>query len=238
MDLWRILLLGAVVVGVVMLLLPGAEEVPGLVGGVLIEEGTYVLERAGQRVGEEAFAVWLVDSGYRVSSTARLGSQKVEAALVLDPSWNPIYYSEKGKAQVSFRIAKGKPTITVGSGLFRRETVLAAFPPFAVLGTEAVGPWFATYRYLQARARTASAEMTAVLSGKRTVVSLVGASPKAVGLNVGGRTLPAELYRVRLGEQEVWLYGQGDLLLAATAPSEGLVFYLKEMLPDGLRVAP
>lgn len=71
MDPWRILLIGAIVAGVVMLLVPGAEEIPGLEGGVQIEEGTYAWERAGQWAGDEAFTLWLVDSGYRVDSTAQ-----------------------------------------------------------------------------------------------------------------------------------------------------------------------
>lgn len=238
MDLWRILLIGAIVVGVVVLLLPGGEEIPGLVGGVRIEEGTYVVERAGQRVADEAFTLWLVDSGYRVDSTARRGSQITEATLVLDSSWNPIYYREKGKTQVIVRIAEGRPRVTVGSGLFQRETALAALPPFAFLGTDAVGPWLAVFRYIQARPRAVRTEVTAVRSGQRTVAPLVGYGPEEVGLLVGGRRLPVERYRVQVGGNEVWLYGQGDLLLALDAPGEGLVFYLKEMLPEGLRVSP
>jgi hypothetical protein len=238
MDMWKILLIGVVVIGAVLLLWPGAEEVPGLVGGALIEEGTYAVERAGQRVGDEAFAVWLVDAGYRVDSTARIGNRATTAALVLDPSWNPLYYREQGEALVTVRISEGRPRVTLGSGLFQRETALAVFPPFAFLGTDAVGPWVAVFRYLQARARAEQVEVTAVVSGLRTTASLISHPPEPVGLIAGGRTLPAERYRVQLGDREIWLYGQGDLLLALNSPSEGLVFYLIEMLPDGLRVAP
>jgi hypothetical protein len=239
MDVWRILLAGVVVIGVVLLLLsgPGLEEVPGLVGGVLVEQGTYAIERAGQRVGDEAFTVWLVDSGYRVDSTARMGNRVTTATLVLDPSWNPLYYRETGKAQVSVRISEGRPRVTLGSGLFQRETALDVLPPFAFLGADAGGPWVAIFRYLQTRARAERVEVTAVRSGLRTTASLIGHPPEPVGLVTGGRTLPAERYRVQLGEREIWLYGQGDLLLALASPSEGLVFYLKEVLPDGLRVA-
>lgn len=238
MDLWRILLIGVVTVGVVLLLLPGPTEISGLTGGTLIEEGTYVIERAGQRVGEEAFAVWIVDSGFRVESTARFGDQVIKARLVLDPSWNPVYYSEEGRTPVSVTIAEGKPRISVGSGLFRRTTALSAFPPFAIVGTEAIGPWLAIYRYLQVHARFARVETTAVLTGKRTNVALVGVPPEEVGLLALEWTLPAERYQVHLLEQEMWLYGQGELLLAMDMPSAGLVFYMKEMLPDGLHVAP
>lgn len=238
MDLWRILLIGAVVVGVVMLLLPRPEEVPGLVGGVRIEEGTYVVERAGQRVGEEAFTLWVVDSGYRVDSTLRRGGETTEATLVLDQGWHPLYYREKGKIGVAVRIAEGRPRVTLGSGLFQKETTLDALPPFAILGTDAVAPWVAVFRYLHARVRRGQAEVTAVRSGLRALAALVAHPAEAVGLVVGERILPAERYRVQLGESVVWLYGQGDLLLALAAPNEGRVFYLKEMLPDGLRVAP
>ncbi|MFH1609145.1 MAG: hypothetical protein ABID40_00755, partial [Candidatus Bipolaricaulota bacterium] len=84
MDLWKILLAGILVVGAVLLLLPGSgpAEVPGLSGGVLIEQGTYVVERSGQRVGEEAFTLWLVDPGFRLDSSVRLdvGGQRIEAS--------------------------------------------------------------------------------------------------------------------------------------------------------------
>jgi len=238
MDLWRILLIGAVVVGVVLFLLPGAEEVPGLIGGEQIEGGTYVVERAGQPAIEETFSVWRVEAGYRVATSTRVGRQVVEAALVLDTGWNPIYYVERSKGQVSVRVAGGRPVITRGTGLFKSETVLMALPPYAIVGGEVVGPWFATYRYLQAQARAAQAEVTAVLPAQRAVAPLVGQPTEAVELAVGGRLLPAERMIVRVGDQELTLYGQGELLLAMTWPSAGLVFYLKEMLPEGLTPVP
>lgn len=236
MDLWRILLIGAVVAGVVLLLLPGPEEVPGLVGGVVVEEGTYVVERVGQNPIEETFALWVADGVYRVESALRVGTQKVEAILILDREWNPLYYAEKGQPPVSVRIAAGRPRVTSGSGLFRREVTLVGFPPYVFLGVETVGPWFAAHRYLQAQAH--AVEVTAVLSGKRTTISLIGSAPEPVGLVVGERTLPAEVYHVRVGDGDVWLYGQGELLLGGSLPGEGWTFYLKEMLPDGLQIAP
>ncbi len=243
MDLWKILLAGIVVVGVVLLLLPGPgpEEIPGLSGGVLIEQGTYVLERSGQRVGEETFTLWLLDSGFRVDSSVRLnvGGQRIEASasLVLDPEWNPIYYVEAGKERVAVHVADGKPTVVVGAGWTRRSTTLVGSPPFVVLGVDTVGPWHAAYRLLQARAR-APVQATALLASARATASLSGSPAEPAGLLVRGRTLPVERHRVRLGEREIWLYGQGDLLLGGTSPSDGTAFYMLEMLPDGLHVAP
>ncbi|MBC7170420.1 hypothetical protein H5T54_05790 [Candidatus Bipolaricaulota bacterium] len=235
MDLWRIVLVGFVALGLVLFFFSGPEEIPGLVGGVPIEEGTYVVERGGQRVGEEGFTVWLVDSGFRIDSRARIGHQSVLASLVLDPSWNPLYYAERGRSQVTFRIVDGTPTLRVGVGLFVRATEFAALPPFVLLGAEAVAPWFAVYRCL----RTSPAlERTAIVAGTRATAPLVGFAPEGVELVVGERTLPAERYLVRVGEREVSLYGQGDLLLALSVPSEGLVLYLQEILPGGLHLAP
>lgn len=236
MDLWRILLVGAIIVGVVLVLLPVPEEIPGLVGGVLVEQGTYVVERTGSRPVEESFTLWLADGMYRIESTVRVGTRNVGAVLVLDRGWNPLYYVEKGQTQVSVRVVEGRPRITSGSGLFRRETTVAAFPPYAFLGVEAVGPWFAVLRYLQTQ--RSAREVTAVLPGKRAIASLVGSAPTPVGLAVGRNTLPAEAYRVRLGDADVWLYGQGELLMGGELPGEGGTFYLKEMLPGGLRIAP
>lgn len=236
MDLWKIALVGVVVVGLVLFFFPGPEEIPGLEGGALVEEGTYVLERAGQRVGEEAFTLWRVADGYRIDSTVRLGRSTVTASLVLDSAWNPLYYAERGKQAITFRFVNGVPTLRVGWGLVVRSTRFAILPPLAFLGAEAVGPWFAVYRSLQSRLRPN--ELTAILAGERTTASLVGSPPEEVGLLVLGRMFPAERYRVRVGDREFWLYGQGDLLLAmATADGEPIV-HLKEMLPDGLRLAP
>jgi len=243
MDLWKILLAGILAVGVVLLLLPGSgpEEVPGLSGGVLIEEGTYVVERSGQRVGEEAFTLWLVDSGFRLASSARLNvdgqRSEASASLVLDPEWNPIYYVEAGKERVAVHVADDKPTVVVGSGWTRRSTKLVGSPPFVVLGVDTISPWCAAYRLLQARART-TVQATALLPSARATASLSGSLAGPAGLIVRGRTLPVERYRVRLGEWEIWLYGQGDLLLGGSSPSEGTTFYMQEMLPDGLHVAP
>jgi len=235
MDPWRIVLVGFVALGLVLFFFSGPEEVPGLVGGVLIEEGIYVVERGGERRGEEAFAVWLLDSGFRIDSRAQIGRERITASLVLDPAWNPLYYVEKGRAHVTFRIVDGKPTLRVGAGLFVRPAELDALPPFALLGAEAVAPWFAVYRCLQT---SPAPGWTAILAGGRATAPLIASPSEAVGLIVGERMLPAERYRVQVGEREISLYGQGELLLALSAPSEGLVFYLKEMLPDGLHLAP
>ncbi len=236
MDLWRILLIGVVIAGVVLVLLPAPEEIPGLVGGEIVEQGTYVVERRGGTLVEETFTLWLVGETYRLESRLQVGTQIVEVVLVLDRGWNPLYYVEKGRAPVSVRVVEGRPRITSGSGLFRRETMVAVFPPYAFLGVEAIGPWYAVHRYLQAQ--PSARALTAVLPGSRSTVPLVGSPPEPAGLAADGRTLPAEAYRVRLGEGDAWLYGQGELLVAGKLPGEGGTFYLKELLPDGLRIAP
>lgn len=233
MDPWRVVLVGFVTLGVLLFFF-GPEEIPGLVGGVPIEGGIYVVERGGARRGEEAFTVWLLDFGFRIESRVQIGGERVTATLVLDSGWNPLYYVEKGRTPVAFRIVDGKPTMRVGGGLFGRTIELDDPPPFALLGAEAVAPWFAVYRSLQ----TTSAERTAILAGGRGTAPLVGSAAQKVALLVGERTVPAELRRLRVGEWDVVLYGQGELLLALSAPSEGLVFYLKEMLPEGLHLAP
>lgn len=232
MELWRIILVGAIVAGVIALLLPTPEGVPGLEGGALIEEGTYVVERAGQRVGEERFKLWLADGAYRIESAFEQGGRTVTAVLVLDRGWDPLYYAEKGATSVSVRIVGGRPRLATGSGLFRREVEFAVLPPFAFLGVSSVAPWFAVYRQLQVR--PPGAEVTAVLAGERKALPAVGGARRAVELMVSGRPLPAEVLTVEVGGREVFLYGQGDLLVGARAADGKWVVYLKELLPDGL----
>jgi len=231
MELWRILLVGAIVAGVVALLLPEPEKVPGLQGGVLVEEGTYVIERSGRRAGEEAFRLWLADGAYRIESA--LGPGRPGAVLVLDRGWNPLYYAEKGRTTVEIRIVGGRPRVATGSGLLRREVELPVLPPFAFLGAESVAPWFALYRQLLARAP--GPEVTVVLAEERRALPAVGGERQPVELLVAGRPLPAEVLPVTLGGREVLLYGQGDLLLGARSADGDWVIYLKESLPDGLQ---
>lgn len=238
MDLWRMLLVGAIVVAAVFLLLPAPEEIPALPSdAVLVEEGTYAIEQDGQSVGEEAFSLWAAGTGYRIESRLVRGGRTIAATLVLDRAWNPLSFTEKGPVPVALRIVAGRPRLATGSGIFRREVAFDAFPPFAFLGVEAVGPWLAAYRYFQSQARSAVAQATAVLPGRRTTMPVVGFPPEPVSLVAAGREIPAEVYRVRLGDEHVELYGQGDLLLGGRLGA-GRVFYLTEILPDGLQVAP
>ncbi len=233
MEPWRVVLVVALALGVLALLLPAPEEVPGLTGGTLIEGGLYVLERSGKPLGEEEFSLWSGDGFYRVESAGRVEGEKFSSVLVLDRDWNPLYYAEGGRTPLAVRVVEGRPRVTTGSGLFRRETALVALPPLAFLGARAVAPWFALYRALQVRAG-----LTAVLPGERAAVPVDGGRAEPVTLDVEGRPLPAEVYAVRLGNREVQLYGQGDLLLGGVIPAEGWVFYLREMLPRGLVPTP
>ncbi|MCX7749973.1 MAG: hypothetical protein N2320_00070 [Candidatus Bipolaricaulota bacterium] len=232
MELWRVVLIAALALGVVLLLLPAPQEVPGLAGGTQIEGGTYVLVREGKAVGEEVFSLWLVDGLYRIESTGRREGEGFASLLVLDRDWNPLYYGEEGRSRVGVRVVEGRPRVVAGSGLFRRVTALSALPPFVFLGARAVGPWFALYRAVQVRGG-----LTAVLPGERAAVPVEGGRPEPVTLDVAGKPLPAELYTVRVGGREVRLFGQGDLLLGGEVPGEGLVFYLREVLPGGLKRA-
>lgn len=233
MELWRVVLVVALALGVVALLLPAPGEVPGLTGGTLIEGGTYVLERSGKPVGEEEFSLWLVGGFYRLESAGRFEGEKFSSVLVLDRDWNPIYYAEGGRTPLAVRVVEGRPRVTTGSGLLRREVALAALPPFAFLGARAAAPWFALYRAVQVRAG-----LTAVLPGERATVPVEEGRAEPVTLDLEGRPIPAEVYAIRLGERVVRLYGQGDLLLGGVIPTEGVVFYLREMLPQGLVAAP
>ncbi|MBC7092664.1 hypothetical protein H5T53_01445 [Candidatus Bipolaricaulota bacterium] len=247
MDLWKILLLGAVVVGLVLLLQMGSRPVavPEPLPGSLVEQGTFAIEQAGQRVGEEAFTVWLVEVGFRVDSEVRLtvSGQTVELAaeLLLSPDWAPLAYTlvvqaPHGKQRVAARIAGEKVTFEAVAGLARQDRELTGTPPFAVLDNNVIGHWHALHRFLRAAGRTGETQGTALIPQAFAALPFRTQPPEPVGLKVGERTLPAERYRVQLADQEVWLYGQGELLLGVVFPAQLAVAYLEEVLPDGLIV--
>lgn len=78
-------------------------------------------------MGEEEFSLWLVGGFYRLESAGRFEGEKFSSVLVLDRDWNPIYYAEGG-GRLAVRVVEGRPRVTTGSGLLRREVALAALP--------------------------------------------------------------------------------------------------------------
>ncbi|MCR4392452.1 MAG: hypothetical protein NUV94_06775 [Candidatus Acetothermia bacterium] len=243
MDLWKILLLGAVVVGLILLFQMGSRPVavPEPLPGSLVEQGTFAIEQAGQRVGEEAFTVWLVEAGFRVDSEVRLTGVELAAELLLSPDWTPLSYTlvvqtPHGKQHLAARIAGEEVTFEAVVGLVRQDRELTETPPFAVLDNNVIGHWHALYRFLRAAGRTGEMQGTALIPQAFAALPFRAQPPEPVGLKVGERTLPAERYRVQLADQEVWLYGQGELLLGAVFPTQLALAYLEEVLPDGLIV--
>lgn len=242
MDMWKLVLIAAAVLGLVVILhvASGPGELPPPPEGRPIEEGTYALEENGKTIGEERFAVWLVEGGFRVDSALRLEWQNLEltAWLRLGADWAARQYEARlkrarGGERLSARIEDGEATVETKAGLTRRAKKLPGVPPMVVLESSAIGPWYAVYRFFQGvRGRRA----TALLPWAGSVAPLQAGPPEPVELRVRGRNLPAERFRVQVGDEEILLYGQGDLLLGVAFPGRRFVAYLVEVLPDGLVV--
>lgn len=231
MDLWKLLLLAVVVVGMV-LILAQPPELPKLPEGPRVEEGTFRVTTP-QGSWEELFGVYPVDAGFRVVSILHeKGKVLLEADLLYDPRWQPLAGTITRRAPEEVRylyaFASTEVILRVQRGA-RETTQTLALPPDALLWEpEILGSWYALLR-------------AAPGEGALTVFSCLSAQTwegtieegKEVWLRALGRPLPATSRRLVLGAQDFEVFQQGDLLLGVRSPTFSA--YLAEVLPEGLQ---
>ncbi len=237
MDLWKVVLVGAALLGLVVLFLvaTGPGDLPTPPDGRLLDEGTFVLEQGGVRLGEEKFAVWVLPNGFRIDSTATLGREERRSWAVVGADWTLHRYEAVRMAPrvwetISARAEEGQVVVETKAGLSRQTKRLPEVPPVVVVHHPAVGLWYTALRLLVQGGGTFSA----LVLGESRIAPVEGAAPQAVGLRIPGRILPVERYRVRLGDEEVVLYGQGELLIGIEIPAKDFLAYMVEILPTGL----
>lgn len=231
MDLWKLLLLAVVVVGLV-LILSQPPEPPRLPAGARVEEGTFKVS-AGGGTWEELFGVYPVDAGFRVVSILhQKGRVFLEADLLYDPRWQPL------GGTLTRRLPEEVRTVFVCAGteiLVRvqrgaRETSETVSVPEGTLvwEPEILGSLYALLR-------------AAPRAGTLTVFALQAQETHALAIDAGedvylralGRLVPATLRRLARGDRVFHVYQQGDLLLGMW--TEAFSAHLVEVLPEGLQ---
>ncbi len=195
------------------------------------DRGTFVIERGGNEVGREDFAIRRatgrgITGGILAVATVHYRDRDLRPALELTGDLTPISYqmdvSAGGRVVERYSAQFGRGRIA--ARLTRQQVeVLQEFPvpaTVAVLDDDA----FHQYYFLP---RGAGGERLLRVLRPRTP-ALVDARVRSLGpdtVTVGSRTLPADRYALRLGdadERYFWFTTEGDLLRVAE-PARDLV---------------
>ncbi|MGB9757055.1 MAG: hypothetical protein ACP5LJ_03490 [Candidatus Bipolaricaulaceae bacterium] len=233
MDLWKILILGVVAVGL-LLILWTPPELPKLPQGRRVEEGTFrVLTESGAQ--EEIFGIYPVDVGFRlVGIRHEKGKILVEGDLLYGPDWTPIAgtITQRYPAEVRWLFAFAQDSVTIKKQVEAKEfaetiPLLGGAFPF---DRDLLSVWDPLFR-------AGIAGEAQILDVRNGAIHKVDIGQKAeVKLNVLGRALPAERYSVTVDDEVLQIFRQGDLLLGVKSPK--LEAFLLEILPEGIQETP
>jgi hypothetical protein len=197
-----------------------------------LDRGTFVIERGGNEVGREDFAIRRltgrgVTGGLLAVATVHYRDHDLRPALELEGDLTPLSYqldvSVGGRVVERFTAQFGRGRIAARLATQQRE-VLEEFPvpaTVAVLDDDA----FHQYYFLP-RAAAGGTRSLSLLRPR--IPALVQADVRRVGpdtVTVGIRTLPADRYALRFasGEERLfWFTADGDLLRVAE-PERDLV---------------
>ena len=231
MDLWKILILGVVLVGV-FLILWSPPELPKLPPGNRIEWGTFkVVTPAGTK--EEIFGVYPADAGFRVVSIVHeAGKILLEADFLYSPDWTPLAgtLTQRKPKEVRWIFVFSEGEMIVRKQVGAKET-LATVPVEASSfpwDEGLISSWYAPMRLVQEGEGFWAVD---VRTGEKAEVRVENV--QEAFLSALGRPFPAERIELSLEEKEVTVFRQGDLLLALKTP--GLQAYLLEILPEGIQ---
>ncbi|MBC7222301.1 hypothetical protein H5T56_04910 [Candidatus Bipolaricaulota bacterium] len=230
MDLWKLLILGVIVLGLFLVLgrPPGFPKLPE---GLRIEEGTFrILSQAGTR--EEIFGIYPVEAGFRVVSILHeRGKVLVEADFLYGLDWTPLAgtITQREPAKMRWLFAFSEEEVVIrrqeGPREFTQNLPLSekTFP----FDHDLLAPWYGLFR----EGKKDRAKLLDVRTGK-TYELAIGPGEE-VELLVFGRRIPVERHPVTLEEQNFWVYREGELLLGLRG--EGFEAYLVEILPEGIQ---
>ena len=231
MDLWKLLILGVVLVGLV-LIFWSPPETPKLPPGIRIEEGTFkILTPTGTK--EEIFGIYPVDAGFRLVSIVHEGGKiLLEADFLYAPDWTPLggTLTQRKPVEMRWIFAVSEGEIMVRKQVGARETLstLAIEASSFPWDGEIVSSWYAPIRLAREGEEFWAVE---VRTGRKAGVKVE--KIQETFLSALGRLLPAERLTLLFDGKEVAAFRQGDLLLALRISD--FQAYLSEILPEGIR---
>jgi hypothetical protein len=218
-------LAAAVVVALVAAATPAAAQ-------EFLDRGTFLIQRAGNEVGREDFAIRRAaarsgTSGILAVATVHYRDRELRPALDLTGDLQPVGYqldvSSSGRVVERLSVQFGRGRIGVRLASQQRE-VLREFPAAAgitVLDDDA----FHQFYFLPRAAAGGTLRLQLLLPQSPAIV---GGAVRRVGadtVTVGGHTLPADHFALLLDtgeERAFWFTASGDLLRVAI-PSREIV---------------
>lgn len=233
MDLWKLLILGVIAVGL-LLILGRPPEPPRLPEGWRVEEGTFRL-RTPAGIEEEIFGIYPVDAGFRVVALRYTqGKVLVEADLLYAPDWTPLAgtLTQRHPQEVRWIFVFFEEGVHIRKQIGAREfsEILALSEQTFPFDDDVLATWDALLR----AGVTGEVSLLDVRNGSLRRVR-IGAR-EGVRLHVLGRLMPAERYGVTWDDEELWIFRQGDLMVGLRSP-RGEAF-LVEILPQGIQEIP
>jgi len=195
-----------------------------------LDRGTFLIERAGNEVGREEFAIRSARAGaggILAVATVHYRDRELRPALDLTGDLQPVGYqldvSSAGRVVERLSIQFGRGRIAVRLASQQREGLreFPAEPRIAVLDDDI----FHQFYFLP---RAAAGGVLALRFLQPRSPAVVGGTVRRVGadtVSVGGRTLPADHFALLLDtgeERDFWFTASGDLLRVAI-PSREIV---------------
>lgn len=231
MDLWKLLILGIVAVGLALVLL-APPELPKLPEGLRAEQGTFrITDQAGTR--EELFGIYPVDAGFRVVSIVhKAGKVLVEADLLFATDFSPLAgtITQRQPQEARWIFAFSSEEVLIRKQLGAKETLETVKVPGQTfpVDEEMVATWEALFR-----AAPPSQEIHLLDIRKNTVHRATIHPRGEARLSVLGRAIPVERLALVMEDTEILAFRQGDLLVGVLG--EGFQTFLVEILPEGVR---
>jgi|GEM_PF-4016903 len=233
MDFWKLLILGVIAAGLILILWT-PPDLPKLPEGVRVEEGTFRL-LTKTAVQEEIFGIYPVDAGFRVVGIRHeKGKVLVEGDLLYAPDWTPLAgtitqrYPQEARWLFTFTGDGVVVRKQVGAKEFT-ETLPVSEQTFPV-DSDLLAVWDPLFR------ANVQGEVQ-LLDVRNATIHKIRIGPKeGVELDVLGRPMPAERHPVTWDDSVLWIFRQGDLVIGLKSPKYEA--FLLEILPQGIREVP
>jgi hypothetical protein len=197
-----------------------------------LDRGTFLIERAGNEVGREDFAIQLAPARAGAGSilamaTVHYRDRELRPALNLSGDLQPVSHqldvSSAGRVVERFSVQFGRGRIGVRMASQQHEVLreFPAEPGIAVLDDDV----FHQFYFLP---RAASGGVLSLRLLLPRIQAIVGGTVRRIGadtVSVGGRSIPADRFTLLLDtgeERDFWFTASGDLLRVAI-PSREIV---------------
>jgi len=232
---------------------PESEEERGAV-----ESGAFVIEQAGAEmapeapaakavIGQEDFQLNQTKGGLQLTSVVRLTvlgrTLTLDQQLELAPGLTPTRYQLKGetlqgKQWVDAVIDDGRAQLQVLIGEQTQKRELVGEPPLVVLDNNVMSHYLLLYKLIRAAPwqEGQALQATALVPQALTTLPLKVEPPEPATLKNGELTIPVERYAVQLGDFQIALYGQGETLFVIEFPTQQILAYRRDLLPEGVEI--